>query len=131
MTRTEDQSTAELVQQASEQVSRLVRDELRLARAEMAEKGRRVGAGAGLFGSAGLVAAYGVGAVLAAAVLGLAEVMPAWLAALVMGIVLFAAAGVMALLGRRNLRRAGSPVPEQAVYSVKADMDELKARAHR
>ncbi len=131
MTKTDDRSTAELVQQASEQVSRLVRDELRLARAEMAEKGKRAGAGAGMFGGAGFIALYGLTAVLAAAVLGLAEVMPAWLAALAVGAVLFVTAAVMALLGRRNLRRAGPPVPEQAVYSVKADMDELKARAHR
>jgi Flp pilus assembly protein TadB len=106
-----DRSTAELVKQASEQISRLIRDELRLAQAELAEKGKRAGLGAGLFGTAGVVALYGVAGVLAAVVILLAYVMPAWLA------------GVLALVGRAQVRRATPPVPERAMASVKADID--------
>ena len=88
----QDGSTAELVRQAAEQISRLVRDELALARAEMTEKGKKTGVGAGLLGGGGLVALYGVAALLTAIVLGLAEAMPAWLAALIVAVLLFAVA---------------------------------------
>jgi uncharacterized membrane protein YqjE len=131
MTDTQDRSTAELVRQASEQVSRLVREELRLARTEMAEKGKRAGTGAGLLGGGGVVALYGIAAVLMAVVLGLAEVMPAWLAALLVGIVLLIAAAAMALLGRKKVQQATPPVPQQTVESVKADVDEVKERTRR
>jgi hypothetical protein len=124
-------STAELVGQSAEQISRLVRDELALAKAEMTEKGKKAGVGAGLMGGGGVVALYGVAALLATVILGLAEAMPGWLAALIVTVVLFAAAGVMALLGRRRLRRATPPMPQEAVRSVKADIDEVKERAHR
>jgi uncharacterized membrane protein YqjE len=131
MPQTEDRSVAELVGEISEQVSRLVRDELRLARAEMTEKGKRAGVGAGLFGGAGVVALYGVAALLVALVLGLAEVMPAWVAALLVAVLLFIGAAVLALVGRRNVRQATPPVPEQAMESVKADVAEVKERAQR
>jgi MFS family permease len=123
--------TAELVRQAAEQISRLVRDELALAKAEMAEKGKRAGVGVGLFGGGGVAALYGVGALLAAVVLGLAEAMPGWLAALIVAVVLFAVAGVLALLGRGQVSKATPPIPEQAVRSMKADIDEVKERAQR
>lgn len=126
-----DPSVADLVKQATEQMSRLVRDELKLARVEMAEKGRRAGMGAGLLGAGGMVALYGVGALLAAIGLGLAEAMPGWLAALIVAVVLFATAGVMALVGRRRISQAVPPVPAEAVRSVKADVDEVKERVHR
>src|SRR2546430_2752778 len=87
-------STAELVRLAAEQISRLVRDELQLARAEMTVKARRFGTGAGLFGFAGVVALYGVGVLVATLVLLLALVVPAWAAALIVAVVLFAAAGI-------------------------------------
>jgi uncharacterized membrane protein YqjE len=124
-------STGELVKQAAEQISRLVRDELALAKAEMTEKGKRAGLGVGLFGGVGVVAAYGLGALLVAVVLGLAEVMPAWLAALIVAVLLFAIAGGLALAGRAELKKAAPPMPEEAVRSVKADIDEVKERAHR
>lgn len=126
-----DPSVADLVKQATEQMSRLVRDELKLARVEMAEKGRRAGMGAGLLRAGGMVALYGVGALLAAIGLGLAEAMPGWLAALIVAVVLFATAGVMALVGRRRISQAVPPVPAEAVRSVKADVDEVKERVHR
>jgi len=116
-------SIADLVQRATEQTSRLVRDELRLAKLELAEKGKQAGAGAGLLGGGGLVALYGVAALLAALVLGLAEVMPGWLAALLVGVVLLLVAGVLAIAGRARVRRATPPVPEEAMDGLKRDID--------
>jgi len=124
-------STGDLVRQAAEQITRLVRDELALAKAEMTDKGRRAGVGAGLLGGGGAIALYGVAALIAAVILGLAEAMPAWLAALIVGVVLLGAAGVMALIGRSRVREALPPMPEETVRSVRADIDEVKERAHR
>ena len=124
-------STAELVRQAAEQISRLVRDELALAKAEMTQKGKKAGVGAGLLGGGGVVALYGVAALLTAIVLGLAEVMPAWLAALIVAVVLFAVAGVLAVLGRKQVKQATPPLPKEAVRSAKTDIDEVKERAQR
>jgi hypothetical protein len=126
-----DSSTAELIRQAAEQISRLVRDELALARAEMTEKGKKAGVGAGLLGGGGLVALYGVAALLTAVVLALAEVMPGWLAALIVAVVLLAGAAALAAVGRTRVKQAIPPLPEQTVASVKADIDEVKERAHR
>jgi Putative Actinobacterial Holin-X, holin superfamily III len=129
------ESTAELVRQATEQISTLIRDELALAKAEMSEKASRAGRGAGLFGGAGLVSLYGVLGVLAAVVLLLALVMPAWVAALLVGIVLLVIAGVLALVGRSQVRQATPPVPEEAVRGVRADVDAVttavQERGHR
>ena len=121
-----DQSTAELVQRASEQLGRLVRDELTLAKAELAEKGKRAGIGAGLFGGAGVLAMYGVGAAIATSVIALNLVLPLWAAALIVTVVLFVIAGVLALLGRNQVKRAVPPEPNAAIESVKADVDEVK-----
>jgi hypothetical protein len=129
-----DASTAELVRLAAEQISRLVRDELQLARAEMSVKARRFGTGAGLFGAAGIVALYGLGALVAALILALALVVPPWLAALIGGGVLFAISGLMALLGRGQFRRAAPAAPAQTLDSVKADVqtvtDAVRKRGH-
>ncbi|GAA3447833.1 phage holin family protein [Planomonospora venezuelensis] len=127
----ESLSTAELVRQVSEGVSRLVRDELRLAKIELAEKGRHAGRGAGLFGGAGAVALLGAGAVVAAVIILLAEVLPAWAAAAIVGAVLLAAAGLLGLLGKRQVDEIGSPAPERTIRSVKNDIDAVKERAHR
>jgi hypothetical protein len=126
-----ERSAGDLVKDLSEQVSRLVRDELKLAQVEMTAKGKRAGAGAGMLGGGGLLALYGAACLLAAAIIGLARVVPAWLAALTVGVVVLAAAGVAALLGRGQLRNAAPPVPEQAVGSVKADVAEVKESARR
>jgi putative superfamily III holin-X len=127
-------STADLVRLAAEQISRLVRDELQLARAEMSVKARRLGTGAGLFGIAGVIALYGVGALIATLILLLALVLPAWAAALIIAVALFAVAGVMALVGRGQFRRASPAAPEEALESVKADVhtvtDAVKRRGH-
>jgi uncharacterized membrane protein YqjE len=124
-------STAELVQRLSEQVSQLVRQEMQLAKLELAEKGKRTGVGAGLFGGSGLFAVYGIAVLVAAAVLGLATVWPAWLAALVVGLLLLLLAGLLALVGRGQFKKAMPPVPTDAVASVKADVDEITTRARR
>jgi hypothetical protein len=122
-----EQSTAELVRRASEQISGLVRAEVALAKAEVADKGKRAGMGAGMLGGAGVVALYGVAVLLATIVLLLALVMPAWSAALIVTVVLFAGAAALALLGRASLKRALPPVPEKAVASVKADLDAARS----
>lgn len=122
-----EQSTAELVQRATEQMSRLVRDELALARAELTEKGKHAGIGVGLFGSGGALALYGLGALIAAAVLLLALAIPAWLSALIVAVVLFALAGILALIGRKQVRQAVPPVPSAAADSVRADVDTVTA----
>ncbi|MDG4788335.1 phage holin family protein [Micromonospora sp. WMMD1102] len=117
-----EQSTAELVQRAAEQVSRLVRDELALARIELAEKGRHAGIGVGLFGGGGVLALYGLGVLVAAGVLALALVIPAWAAALVVAVLLFAVAGILALVGRQRVRRAAPPMPKTTADSLRADV---------
>lgn len=121
-----EQSTAELVQKASEQLSLLVRDEITLAKAELAEKGKRAGIGAGLFGGAGVLAMYGLGVAIATGVIALDLVLPLWLAALIVTVVLFAVAGVLALLGKKQVGKAVPPEPSAAIESVKADVDEVK-----
>jgi hypothetical protein len=125
-TDTHAQPTGELVSQLSEQVSTLVRDELTLARLEMVEKGKRAGVGAGLLGGAGVVALYGVGALLVAAGAALALVMPVWLAALIVTVVVFAIAGVAALVGKKQVQQALPPEPEEAMASGKRDVDTVK-----
>ncbi|MFC0528448.1 phage holin family protein [Phytohabitans kaempferiae] len=121
-----EHSTAELVQRASEQISLLVRDELALAKAELTEKGKHAGVGIGLFGGAGAFAMYGVGVLIATGILLLALVMPAWLAALIVTVVLFLCAGIMALAGKRQVSRAVPPVPEGAASGLKADVDTVR-----
>lgn len=116
-----DATTGQLVSAASSQLSDLVRSEMALARAELRESVKHAGLGAGLFGTAGLVALYGLGALVAAAVLGLATVWDAWLAALVVAVVLFAVAGVAALVGKREAARTAPPL-EESVASVRADV---------
>jgi hypothetical protein len=128
---TQGSSTGDLVKQLSEQVSVLVRDELKLARLEMTAKGKQAGLGAGMLGGSGLIALYGVACLLACAVIAISGVVAAWLAALIVGVALLAVSGSAALLGKARLQRATPPVPEQAVGSVKADVEEIKERAHR
>jgi MFS family permease len=123
------ESIAELVKQLSEQTSRLARQEVDLAKAEVTAKGKRAGIGAGMFGGAGLVGLYAVGALVAAAILGLATAVDAWLAALIVAVVLAAIAGILALQGRMKVKQATPPVPEQATESVKEDVQWTKARA--
>ena len=124
-----DLSTRDLVQDLSRQTSTLIRQEMRLAQAELAEKGRHAGKGAGMFGGAGLVALSGVGALIAAAILGLATVIEPWIAAAAIGFVLLLIAGILALTGKKEIDEMGPPKPEQAIESVQTDVETVKARA--
>jgi hypothetical protein len=126
-----EHSTGELVKMMTEQVSALIRNELKLAQLEMTGKGKQAALGAGMFGAGGVVAVYGVGCLLACAIIAISGVVAAWLAALIVGVALLAAAGGLTLMGRGRLRRATPPVPEQAVADVKADVEEIKERAQR
>ena len=127
----QEHSPGELVKMMSEQVSVLIRDELKLAQLEMAGKGKQMALGAGMFGTSGVVAVYGVGCLLACAIIAVSGVVAAWLAALIVGVALLAAAGGAALLGRKRIQEAAPPVPEQAVADIKADVEEIKERTHR
>ena len=126
-----DQQIGDLVKQLSEQTSTLVRKELQLAQIEMTEKGKRAGIGAGLFGGAGAVALYGVGALVAAVILLLATAIEPWLSALIVAVVLLAAAGAAALMGKKQVQQAVPPQPEQAIQSAKRDVDTVKGKAGR
>ena len=124
-----DRPLGELVQDLSRQTSTLIRQEMRLAQAELAEKGKHAGKGAGMFGGAGLVALYGVGALIAAAIIGLATVIEPWIAAAAIGAGLLVIAGILALTGKRELDEASPPKPERALESVHHDVETVKARA--
>ena len=129
-TNNQDQrSSGELVKDLSEQTSELVRQELALAKAEMSEKAKAAGLGIGIFGSAGLTAVLGLAALTAAAILGLATAVDAWLAAVIVGVIYLLAAGIQALVGRSQVQRATPPAPEQTVESVKEDVEWAKTRA--
>jgi membrane protein len=130
-TKSDDRSVAQLVSEASEQLSRLVRDEMRLAAAELKEKGKRAGIGAGLFGGAGLIAVFSVGALVTSAILALSLVMAGWLAALLVGILLLVIAGIGALVGRKQIQAATPPVPEEAMAGVKSDISAVQEGIHR
>lgn len=127
---TEDASLGQLTGDLSQQVSRLVRDEIRLAQVEMKDKGKRFGTGAGLMGAGGVIALFGVGCVVAAAVLALDLVWPTWLAAVVIGAVLLIVAAVVAAKGRSQMRRGTPPMPSEAMKSTKEDIEALKG-GHR
>ena len=119
----------ELLKQLSEETTRLVRQELELAKAEVSEKGKRAGVGAGMFGGAGVSALLGLGALTAALIAGLDSAMATWLAALIAGVLWLAVAAVLALQGRNKVQEATPPVPEQATESVKEDLQWAKTRA--
>jgi predicted lipid-binding transport protein (Tim44 family) len=124
-----EEPVSELVQRASQQLSQLVRDEMRLAQAEMARKGKRFGLGGGLFGGAGLFGVLALQALAATAIAALALAVDVWLAALIVTAVIAVIAAVMAAVGKKEISKAGSPAPEQTVDHVKADMTEIKERA--
>jgi hypothetical protein len=117
-----------LLTRLSEQSARLVREELQLAKVEMTDKAKHAGIGAGLFSTAGIVGLFGVGALVATAILALALVMPAWLASLVVGAVLLVAAAVTALAGKKQVQQATPAAPQATIASVKRDAAELSQR---
>jgi hypothetical protein len=125
----DDRSTSDLLRELSQQTGDLVRKEMELAKAELREKGKAAGIAGGMFGGAGVIALYGVGALTAAAILGLAIVLDAWLAALLVGVGYLAVAGILALTGKKKVEQATPPVPEQAIESSKEDVEWTKQRA--
>jgi uncharacterized membrane protein YqjE len=133
--RAQEPTVAELVNNLSEQTSRLVREELRLAQVELKEKGRHAGMGVGLFSSAGLLAFFGAAALVATAILALAVVLPGWASALIVAVLLFAAAGVAALAGKKEVEQATPPKPERAMDNLPRDVQAvkqpMKERNHR
>jgi VIT1/CCC1 family predicted Fe2+/Mn2+ transporter len=124
-----DPSIGELMSQLSSQVSRLIRDELRLAEKEFHESAKHAGIGAGLFSAAGVLAFFGAATFIAAAVAALSLVLPVWAAALIVGAVLFLAAGIAAMIGRSQAREV-TPAAPRTVETVKADIQELKDARH-
>ncbi|GGW13964.1 membrane protein [Streptomyces capoamus] len=121
----------ELVQRASQQLTELVRGELRLAQAEMKQKGKRYGKGGGLFGGAGVVGFLTLQALVATAIAALAVPLPVWAAALIVTAVLGVIAAMMAISGKKQVEQAAPPTPEQTIENVKADVAEIKESAHR
>jgi uncharacterized membrane protein YqjE len=126
-----ERSVGDLVQELAQQTATLVRQEMRLAQVELQEKGKRAGIGAGMFGGAGLVALYGVGAVVSALIMLVATAIEPWVSALIVGVVLLATAGILALLGRRQVEQATPPKPERAMESVQHDVEHVRERVRR
>ncbi len=127
--RQEELPVAELVKQLSEQTTRLARQEVELAKAELSLKAKRAGVGGGMFGGAAIVGLYAVGALVAAAIAAVATAVATWAAALIVAGVLALVAGVLALRGRTKLQQATPPVPEQTAESVKEDVQWAKTKA--
>ncbi|AYF79040.1 phage holin family protein [Nocardia yunnanensis] len=121
----------ELVQRASQQLTELVRGELRLAQAEMKEKGKRYGVGGGLFGGAGVVGFLALQALVATVIAALALALPVWASALIVTAVLAVIAAVLALTGSKQVGQAAPPTPDQAIENVKADIAQIKESTHR
>jgi membrane protein len=126
-----DDSIAALISQVTEESSRLVRTELKLAQVEMTAKAKTAGVGIGAFGVAGILALFGIGCLIVTAIFALALVLPTWAAALIVGVLVLAVAGVAALIGKKKVGEATPPMPTSAVENVKADVAEIKESARR
>jgi uncharacterized membrane protein YqjE len=124
-----ERPTGELLKELSESTTTLVRKEIELAKAELGEKGKKAGQGAGMFGGAGLFAVFAFAALTTCIIVALDSAMELWLAALIVAVVYGAIAGVLALQGRNKVQEAGPPVPEQATESVKEDVEWAKTQA--
>lgn len=125
-----DLSTGQLMGQLSEQTSRLVRSELQLAKVELTNSAKHAGLGVGLFSVAGVLAWFGLGALIATAIIALDLVLPLWAAALIVTSVFFVAAGIAALVGKKQVQQV-TPTPERTVENVKRDVQEVKeSRSH-
>lgn len=127
--RSDERSISELLQQLTEQTTRLAQKETELAKAEMTAKGKRLGIGAGAFSAAGLLGLFAFAALTTAAILALGTTMEDWLAALIVAAVYALVAGALAMLGRSKVQAAAPPVPERTVESVKEDVRQAKNKA--
>jgi len=123
-----DRPLGELVKQLADQTSTLVRQEVDLAKAEVAQKGQQLGKGAGLIGAAAVIGLLGAGALTAFLIMLLDGALANWLAALIVGVVLAAIAAVLALQGKKKVQAAAPPVPEQTVETVKEDVEWAKTQ---
>ncbi|MGJ9372920.1 phage holin family protein [Nesterenkonia sp. CF4.4] len=123
--RPSEPSVPELLSRLSEQTSRLVRDELRLVQVELTATAKQGGISAGFLGAGGILAWFGSGALIATAILGLAVVLPAWAAALIVTVILFIAAAIAALLGKKKMEKL-SLAPERTIANVNRDVAEIK-----
>ena len=126
----QDQTLGALVHQLTQQLPELIRSEMRLAQAEVAQKGKRAGVGIGMFSIAGLLAFFAFGSLVATAILALTLVVDAWLAALIVALVLLAVAAVAGLVGRNKVAEAGPPAPERAIQGLKEDIATVKGDHH-
>ena len=124
-----EHGTGELLKELSDHTTTLVRQEIELAKAELGEKGKQAGLGAGMFGGAGLFGVFALAALTTCIIVALDSAMPLWLAALIPAVIYAAVAAVLALQGRNKVREAGPPVPEQATESVKEDVQWAKTQA--
>jgi uncharacterized membrane protein YqjE len=124
-----ERGTGELLKQLSDHTTTLVRQEIELAKAELGEKGKKAGLGAGMFGAAGLFAVFALAALTTGIIVALDSAMPLWLAALIPAVSYAAAAAALALQGRNKVQQAAPPVPEQATESVKEDLQWAKTQA--
>jgi uncharacterized membrane protein YqjE len=127
---TQDQTLGALVHQLTQQLPELIRSEMRLAQAEVAQKGKRAGVGIGMFSVAGLLAFFAFGSLVATAILALTLVVDAWLAALIVALVLLAGAAVAGLVGKNKVAEAGPPAPERAIQGLKEDIATVKGDHH-
>jgi uncharacterized membrane protein YqjE len=121
-----ERPVGELLKQLANETTTLVRQELELAKAEMREKASKAGPGVGMWGAAGVTALLALGSLTAFAILALDGAMPNWLAALIVGLVYAAIAGVLYLRGKQRVEDAGSPVPQQTVETLKEDVQWAK-----
>ncbi len=127
--RSDDQSISELVKELSEQTQNLARKEVELAKAEITQKGKRLGIGAGAFGAAGGLALFAFGALTATLILLLATAMEPWVAALIVTAVYGATAAVLAITGKKQVEAASPPLPERAIENTKLDIETAKTSA--
>ena len=127
---TPEPSVGQLMTQLSEQTSRLVRDEVLLAKVELKNSAKHAGVGVGLLGGGGILALFGLGALVTAAIAGLALVLALWLSALIVGVVLLLAAGIAALLGKKQVQQ-GAPDMQRSVDSVKQDVHHVQEASRR
>jgi hypothetical protein len=123
-----EQPMGELFKQLSDDLSTLVRQELKLAQAEMTEKGKKAGIGIGMFGGAGIVGLLALGALTTCLIAALSTGMEVWIAALIVTVIYGAVAGVLALNGRDRVTEATPPVPEQTIETVKEDAQWAKTQ---
>ncbi|WP_371741818.1 phage holin family protein [Herbiconiux sp. VKM Ac-2851] len=107
-------------------IIQLLKDELENFKREITAKLAKLGIGVGLFVAAALLAFFAFATLIAAAVLGIATALPAWLSALIVGVALLLIAGILVLVGVRSLKKGLPPVPEQTIESLKKDVNTVK-----